>query len=256
MSGCVSPTASISASADVSPPRSVQVASVDTATFAITPHTQQVHMDSPDGSHMQAPPFQNSSYMTTQPVHPRGPCTAAAASSSDVDVSLFQATSCLVEALRNGCQAQLTSPVCQTSAAKMGCSHVGGDGGFSPGGSTPASTSTSSCVRSCNLQGCAKGLPPGGVPRNKATRTGSRDGDQARGQQLCVICMDAQAVIGFRHGHTVHCCACHACAAQVLLRAGAVTGEFGTDSGLTCQAPCVVLCPVCRQGVSDLLLVH
>lgn len=97
----------------------------------------------------------------------------------------------------------------------------------------------------------------------------------------CVICMESAPVVGFRHGHTVHCCACYGCAQGLLVAAGhqEVQVERGTEarggqSGAGGQAvrtgsagrgqgqgaapaeATAVLCPLCRQEVQEVLLVY
>ncbi len=95
--------------------------------------------------------------------------------------------------------------------------------------------------------------------------------------------MESAPVVGFRHGHTVHCCACYECAQGLLVAAGHQdaqvergTGARGGQGGAVGQAvrtagagqgqgqgqgsapaeAAAVLCPLCRQEVQEVLLVY
>ncbi|GIL89826.1 hypothetical protein Vretimale_16487 [Volvox reticuliferus] len=68
---------------------------------------------------------------------------------------------------------------------------------------------------------------------------------------LCVVCLNASPVMGFRHGHTVHCCACYPCTQQLLEQRSEQTGQ-----GRPSQPRGNVLCPLCRQTVEDVLLIY
>jgi hypothetical protein len=56
----------------------------------------------------------------------------------------------------------------------------------------------------------------------------------------CIICYDAQAIMGFLHGESVHTCCCQACA------------EDYKDRGLVQSRGC----PLCRQAVERIIRSH
>jgi hypothetical protein len=69
---------------------------------------------------------------------------------------------------------------------------------------------------------------------------------QAQPQATCCVCMVQPAVLGLKHGRSVHVCTCFECARLVIKRAlGSTSGDAG-----------VVRCPLCRQAVEEVLLVY
>lgn len=100
-------------------------------------------------------------------------------------------------------------------------------------------------------EGRGAGVPSASVPVKAAEDGAGTDdavSDSGRSEDTtsgpgyascCIICMDAVATVGFRHGFTVHKCVCHACARTVVSRA---------DTDLRC--------PLCRALVQDVLLVY
>ncbi|GIL57329.1 hypothetical protein Vafri_12595 [Volvox africanus] len=68
---------------------------------------------------------------------------------------------------------------------------------------------------------------------------------------LCVVCLTASPVMGFRHGRTVHCCACYPCTQQLLEQQ-----SEQTEPGRPSRPPASMLCPLCRETVEDVLLIY
>ncbi|GLC60958.1 hypothetical protein PLESTB_001700000 [Pleodorina starrii] len=75
------------------------------------------------------------------------------------------------------------------------------------------------------------------------------------GSAQCVVCLSASPVVGFRHGPTVHCCACYPCAQQLLKQQGQPPQGQRTPQEPPLPRLPVVACPLCRQPVEEVLLV-
>ncbi|GLI67565.1 hypothetical protein VaNZ11_011791, partial [Volvox africanus] len=68
---------------------------------------------------------------------------------------------------------------------------------------------------------------------------------------LCVVCLTASPVMGFRHGPTVHCCACYPCTQRLLGQRSEQTGP-----GRPSRPRASILCPLCRETVEDVLFIY
>ncbi|GLC41807.1 hypothetical protein PLESTM_001241700 [Pleodorina starrii] len=105
--------------------------------------------------------------------------------------------------------------------------------------------------------GPAQEAPPAASGEPVPSSGGADVGD---GSAQCVVCLSASPVVGFRHGPTVHCCACYPCAQQLLEQSGQPPQGQPQSGQRTPQEPPlprlpVVACPLCRQPVEEVLLV-